>query len=235
MVKFGWRSVQLLVAKTACMVLANVVLKHRAAVLVKVQDSVSFKSFMDLWSAELSGSAELFPEDALEKAVEKLSWIFHDEAIHKAVSADEPHQKLAKKLHFLQSSCQQQQQPKLPSGLSSDKSSFSSSTSSSLSAFKISFSSARRSKGKKFLRFLASLTAAGGSCTLAALACLAVLQHRRVESRGAPLGLQDSIPPSPTCVAGAPGASVLFPLVGSRAYSSEGGQEEAPEGHAGNC
>ena len=43
------------------MLWANLVLKRHDAVLVKVKDSISFKSFMDLHGAGLSGSNKLFP------------------------------------------------------------------------------------------------------------------------------------------------------------------------------
>ena len=132
------------------MVWAKVVLKHCDAVLAKVKDSISFESFMDLSNDKLSGSTELFLGDILEKAVEKSSWVLHDEDIPKAVSADKPPRTSVKKLHFSQSSRQQQHQPKCPSVPLSCKSSFPSSASAFSSGSKTSSSSARRGKGKKF-------------------------------------------------------------------------------------
>ena len=52
---------QLLVAKTASTLWANVILKHRDAVLAKVKDSMSFESYMDLRNAKISSGEELFP------------------------------------------------------------------------------------------------------------------------------------------------------------------------------
>ena len=125
---------------------ANVVLKWWDAVLVKVKDSMSFESFMDLRNAKISLGKELFLADVLNKAIENSSKVLHDEAIRKAVSRD----KLAfrgKKLHF-STAPRQQQQSKKPVG-SPTRSSFRSSslTSSSSKAFS---SSSRQEKGKKF-------------------------------------------------------------------------------------
>ena len=110
--------------------------------LAKVKDSISFKSFINLHNAKMSGSTEFFPADVLEKAVEKSSWELHDEAICKALSVDKPPHKSVKKLHFSQSSGKQQKQPKCTLGSSSGKSSIWSSASSSSSASKTSSSSA---------------------------------------------------------------------------------------------
>ena len=101
---------QLLVAKTASMLWANLVLKWRDSVLTKVKDSICFESFMDLCNAKLSGFTELFLFEVLEKAVEKSSRVLPDVAIRKAASADKPQQKSAKMLHFSQPSPKQQQQ-----------------------------------------------------------------------------------------------------------------------------
>ena len=90
---------QVLVAKTASTLWANIVLKRREAVLAKVKDSISFESFMDLRNARLSSSTELFPADVLERAVERSSRILHDEAICKAVAQEKPPEK-GKKLRF---------------------------------------------------------------------------------------------------------------------------------------
>ena len=68
---------QLLVAKTASSIWANLILKRRDAVLTKVKDSISFESFMDLPDSPLSGSTELFPKEAVEKAIEKSSRVLH--------------------------------------------------------------------------------------------------------------------------------------------------------------
>ena len=93
---------QLLVAKTASTLWANIVLKRRDTVLAKVKDSFSFESFMDLQNAKLSSGAELFPANVLKKAVERSSKVLHDEAIRIAVAQDKPLSK-GKKLHFSKS------------------------------------------------------------------------------------------------------------------------------------
>ena len=77
---------QLLVAKTASTLWANLVLKRRDAVLAKVKDSISFESFMDLHNARLCSSTELFPADVLEKVVERSSKVLHDDNFQKAVA-----------------------------------------------------------------------------------------------------------------------------------------------------
>ena len=79
---------QLLVEKTVSTVWVNLVLKWRDAVIMKVKDSISFESFMDLWNLQWPGSSELFPTEAVEKAVEKLLSVLHDEAIRKTVSTE---------------------------------------------------------------------------------------------------------------------------------------------------
>ena len=81
---------QLLVAKMASSVWANLVLKRRDAVLTKVKDSISFGSFMDLCSSPLSCSTELSPREPVEKAIEKSPRILNNEAIWKTLSADKP-------------------------------------------------------------------------------------------------------------------------------------------------
>ena len=142
---------QLLMAKTASTLWANLVLKRHDTVLAKVKDSISFESFMDLHNARLSNSTELFPADILEKAVERSSKVLHNEAIRKAEVQEKPQHK-GMKLHFLQQSRQQpppQQQSKWSCGSSSGKSSFFSAFSSSSSS-KASSSSSRRWKGKRF-------------------------------------------------------------------------------------
>ena len=68
--------------------------------LTKVKDSILFESFKDLCNFPLSGSSELFPREAVEKATEKSSWVLHYEAIDT--------EKTAKKLHFSELSCFQQ-------------------------------------------------------------------------------------------------------------------------------
>ena len=77
---------QLLLAKTTSTVWANLVLKRFDSVLAKVNDSISFESFMNLHSARLSYCSELFLPDILERAVERYSKVLHDEAIHKAIA-----------------------------------------------------------------------------------------------------------------------------------------------------
>ena len=58
---------QLLVAKTALPIWANLLLKHQDAVLGKIKDDISFESFMDLQNFLLSGSVKLFLKEAIEK------------------------------------------------------------------------------------------------------------------------------------------------------------------------
>ena len=113
--------------------------------LAKVKDSISFGSFMDLQNAKLSSGTELFPAAVLEKAMERSSKVLHDEAIWKAVALDNPQK--GKKLHFSQSSRQQQQSKRSSGSLTSF--SFRSSSLASSSSEASSFSS-HRGKGKKF-------------------------------------------------------------------------------------
>ena len=68
---------------------------------------MSSESFMDLRNAPLSDSSKLFPEEALEKTVERSSRVLHDKAIQKAVSLVKP-PKLMERLHFSQVACQSQ-------------------------------------------------------------------------------------------------------------------------------
>ena len=104
---------QLLVPKTASTLWANI--------LVKVKDSMSFESFMDLRNSSISTGDKLFPTDVLKQAIEKTSKVLHDEAICKAVTRDQP-----------------------SSGSSSRKSSTKSSSSKADASF------FRQGKGKKF-------------------------------------------------------------------------------------
>ena len=76
---------QLLVANMASIVWANLILKMRDAVLTKVKDSIPFEFFVDLRNFPLSGSTELFPREAVKKAIEKSSRVLYNEAIRKAV------------------------------------------------------------------------------------------------------------------------------------------------------
>ena len=50
---------QLLVAKTALTMWANLLLKHSNTVLAKIKDNISFKCFMDLQNSPLSGLLDL--------------------------------------------------------------------------------------------------------------------------------------------------------------------------------
>ena len=130
---------QLLVAKTASIVWVNVVLKRRDAVRTKVKDS--FLSFMDLRNSPLSGSSEFFSAEAIEK----LSLVLHYETIRKAVTVGKLAKRSSKKLNFSQSAHPQQasKRPSLPTfGHPS--------SSGSCSGAKISSSSSRRGKGKRF-------------------------------------------------------------------------------------
>ena len=90
---------QLLVAKTASTLWADIILKRRDSVLAKVTGSLSFESFMNLRNSKISTGEKLFPTDVLDKAIEKSSKVLHDEAIRKAVTRDKP-STLGKKLHF---------------------------------------------------------------------------------------------------------------------------------------
>ena len=164
---------QLLVAKMTSTVWANIILTRHDAVLVKVKDSVSFESFMDLRNARLS-STDLFPADVLEKAVVRSSKVLHHGLSVMQLLRNSPNK---------------------------------------LQKAKASSSSYRPGKGKKFCGFLASLTAAGGMYTQPALPWLAVLQSQQVACSGAPRCLQGAIP-SPACVTGTSGASVLISGVG---------------------
>ena len=76
---------QLLMAKTASTIWANALLFCHDAVL-EVKDNINFESFMELCNAPLSSSTELFPCGALERAVEKSSWVLHDDAVLKVVT-----------------------------------------------------------------------------------------------------------------------------------------------------
>ena len=72
---------QLLVAKTASTMWANLILKCRDAVLDKVKDYIS-EFFMGLWNFLLSGSFELFPRDTVKKIIVK--------AVRKAIAIEKP-------------------------------------------------------------------------------------------------------------------------------------------------
>ena len=122
---------QFLLAKNVSTVWANLVLEQQDAVLTKVKDSIPFESFMDLRSSPLIGSSELFPADAIEKAVEK------------------PACKYSKKLHFSRST-RPQQAAKHPSLPTSGKSSGHPPSSGSSFGYKASSTSSHRGKGKKF-------------------------------------------------------------------------------------
>ena len=110
------------------------------AVLTSVRDNISFELFMDLRNILLTGSSELFPKEAVEKAIEKSSQVLHDEAIRKAVSQDKLAKKFMKQLKFSQSSWQ----------LQSSKCSGRCSSSAPLSGSKAPSPSSRCGRGKKF-------------------------------------------------------------------------------------
>ena len=74
---------------------------------------------------------------------------------------------------------------------------------------KASSSFPQHGRGKKVRRFLASLTATGGSCSRVVLECLTVLRRRGVDCGGALAGVPRSIPPPPTCVSEARGVSIV--------------------------
>ena len=48
---------------------------------------------MDPCNSPLSGSTDLFPKDAIEKAIVISCQVLHDEAIHKSVMQDTPAKK----------------------------------------------------------------------------------------------------------------------------------------------
>ena len=98
-------------AKMASTFRAILILKRRDAASTKVKDDIPFESFMDLRNAPLSGSSELFPKEAVEKAIEKSSQVFHDKAIRKTNFQGKPAKKSTRRLQFFQSS----QQPSLRS------------------------------------------------------------------------------------------------------------------------
>ena len=87
---------QLLMAKTDSTFWANVLLKCQDAVLGKVNDNMSFNSFMD--------SHDLLCRLALDKVVQKSSHVFHNEVICKVVSLEKLAKAKPKKLHFCQQS-----------------------------------------------------------------------------------------------------------------------------------
>ena len=60
---------QLLVAKTASTLWANMILKLGDAILAKVKDSMSFELFIDLRNSKISTGEELYPTEVLNKAV----------------------------------------------------------------------------------------------------------------------------------------------------------------------
>ena len=99
---------QLLVAKTTFNVWADLILRHRDAVLAKIKDNISFKYFMDLCNSPLSGSSEHISKDTVEKAVVKATHVLRDEAVRKAVTQDKPTKEPQKCLQFLQSMKQAQ-------------------------------------------------------------------------------------------------------------------------------
>ena len=138
-----------------------------------------------------------------------LSWtsqVLSEKAIRKAVSAEKPTHKPTKKLHFSQLA-RSQQPAKRPSLTTSGKSSGCPSSSGlSCDPKASSSSSSHWGKGKKFLRFLASLIATGGRCTRMVLA---FLWRRGVDCQGAPTWLCGPFPSFHTCVVGPSGVSVM--------------------------
>ena len=97
------------------------------------------ESYMDLRNSKISSGEELFPTDVLEKAIEKSSKVFHNEALRKVVTQNKPSIR-GKKLHFSttprQQQRSQQQHPKKSAG--------------SLSGSSFHASSSRQGKRKKF-------------------------------------------------------------------------------------
>ena len=119
---------------------------------------------MDLRNASLSGSSELFPKDAVEKS----SWVLHDETIYKAIALKKPAKKSTKKLQFSKLAWQSKtlkhpgSQPSRPA---SEKETPSACTFGS----KTPSSCGRHRREEKFWISFASLSAAGGSYYKAAL------------------------------------------------------------------
>ena len=143
---------QIQVAETASTFWDNFLLKHHDAILGKIKDDISFESFMDLRNSLFSGSAELFPKETVEKAIEKSSHILHDMAIRKAMSQNRPAKKHAKQLQFSQFS--RQSQPSKHSRLQPCRqSSGKGSSSIPSSGSKIPSPSGRHGRGKKFEGF----------------------------------------------------------------------------------
>ena len=139
---------QLLIAKTALTLWANIILKRMDAVLAKVKDSMSFESFMVLRYSKISVGNKLFRMDVLNQAIEKASKILHNEAIWKTVTCDKPFSH-GKKFQFLTMPQKQQgPQSKKPTRSASGSSFCQSSAKSSSS--KASSSSSHWGKGKKF-------------------------------------------------------------------------------------
>ena len=68
-------------------------MKCHNEVLAKIKDDISFESFIDLRNSALTGLTDLFPKDAVEKAIVKSSRVLHDEAIHKVVTQGKPAKK----------------------------------------------------------------------------------------------------------------------------------------------
>ena len=93
---------QLLVANTASTMCTNMLLKHHDTIVAKIKDNISFESFMDLQNLPLCDSLNLFPKEAIEKAIVKSSTDLHDEVIYKAVTLDKHLKKPQKRLHFSQ-------------------------------------------------------------------------------------------------------------------------------------
>ena len=185
---------------------------------------MSFESFMDLRNSSVSSGKELFPHEVLQPAVE-VSKVLHDEAICKVVSRDTLSSR-GKKLQFSSSSRKPQGPPPKESTGSSSSLQVTPRSSSSKTS-----SSSHRGRGKKFWRFLASLTAAGGRCSGQALACLDVMQHRRMDGWCPPPRLPSSIPSPSTCVASSRGTLVccskITPCIGS---PGGGFQDHSPAG-----
>ena len=95
---------QLLVAKMASTMRANLLLKRCNAVLGKLKDSImSFDSFMELFNTPLSGTSELFFHESFDKATEKSSHVLYNEAIRETVTLEKkPSKKTTKKIQFPQ-------------------------------------------------------------------------------------------------------------------------------------
>ena len=179
----------------------------------KVKGNISFESFM-----ELRNSTEWFPWGALERAAKKSGCVFHDEAIRKAVLMDNPQKKPTSVFSLLSQLTGGSQlnvrTPNLPGRLQG----------------RVLLLTVRSLllQGKKFWRFLASLSAANGRHFRTALVFLVSLWSRWLDGGGSLLQVHCLLPTPPTCVTGT--SRVPFLLLGvcwGSSTSMRSGQDAA--------